>query len=59
MGYEVIVIAEMGEVVMNPTAISGAPSTWMFELFKWPNFVNLATFSPIAVREWSVSTNSG
>lgn len=27
MGYEVIVIAEMGEVVMNPTAVSGASST--------------------------------
>jgi len=27
MGYEVIVIAEMGEVMMNPTAISGARST--------------------------------
>ncbi|KAL0016078.1 hypothetical protein SO802_003147 [Lithocarpus litseifolius] len=27
MGYEVIAIVEMGEVMMNPTAISGAPST--------------------------------
>ena len=26
-GYEDIVIAEMGEVMMNPTVISGAPST--------------------------------